>query len=592
MRFSLSHLKLLAVNRYTFFLLFLLVYTWIAELYGCLPALLPAWRLETPLLLYIYFYFNQITRKSRFQFLIAAIPILLLYAISDVYFLQLGRLLRINEVSELPELFHIIPNGIKILIILVCGLPLLAFFLSLQWRRIRVLALGGVPLLALGLAVAFIPDPFMRGFEKTQQEIVFYSDAKSAYNNGRISMMLYNQARQNSSYEKTAAYRDKPPQLMEYSKVVHTISDQRTKRNVHLIVLESFMDPTLFQNARFSQNPVHPDFEKLFKDKGGYSVSPVFGGATAQAEFEVLCGVPAMRELSGIEFNVFTGAKTLCLPNILSQAGYQTVATNAFVPDFFNSVNAYEGLGFEQTYYPSEYAPVGETYLVSNQMAEDAAKEEDKREKYMFDGDLLAQNLAFVARRIKENPDAPIFNYIMSIYGHTPHQIDTDQRPKIIKVLGDYQDDHFEKSVNQYYYRTEAIAAYVKGLLKVDPKSLIILMSDHLPPLQRGPGTYDNFNYLGKQEGYLHTNRIYFIENGRSVQYNTIHHYDVPQIILNYAMQGKIKRDRSGKFATHKGLFDLNTYREAYFSIMAQAMNVKTLAAPPAKAACPPDQSL
>jgi hypothetical protein len=35
---------------------------------------------------------------------------------------------------------------------------------------------------------------------------------------------------------------------------------------------------------------VHPDFERLFGKKIGFSVSPVFGGKTSQAEFEVLCG--------------------------------------------------------------------------------------------------------------------------------------------------------------------------------------------------------------------------------------------------------------------------------------------------------------
>ncbi|MCB2215224.1 hypothetical protein [Desulfofustis glycolicus] len=72
----------------------------------------------------------------------------------------------------------------------------------------------------------------------------------------------------------------------------------------------------------------------------------------------MLCGVPALRKLSGIEFDVFTGSRTLCLPNILSEAGYQTIATNAFYPDFFNATKAYRGLGFASINFPREFAPV------------------------------------------------------------------------------------------------------------------------------------------------------------------------------------------------------------------------------------------
>ena len=104
--------------------------------------------------------------------------------------------------------------------------------------------------------------------------------------------------------------------------------------------LKALLILTLFKGLTFSQKPVHPDFEKIFKNKGSLSISPVFGGGTAQAEFEVLSGVPAMEKLSGVEFDVFTGAETYGLPALLAKGGYHTMATNAYNPDFFNSINA------------------------------------------------------------------------------------------------------------------------------------------------------------------------------------------------------------------------------------------------------------
>lgn len=556
--------------RYVGFLLFLIAYTLIAECFGGLPSVLPAWRLEIPLLLYFYFYCNKITRPSRWQYLTAAMPIVLTYVIFDTYHVLFGRLLRIIEVTELPEMFLVMPIPNKILLILAVGLPLGVFLRSVQWRRVRPLVLGAVPLLALVVAVEGFPAFVMAGFERTQKPIDWKSDANSAGFNGRISMAIYNEARRISSLEKTMAYRGNSPFLNAFGDLVAKVKEVKGKHNVHLIVLESFLDPTLLRNAQFSRSPAHPSFEALFQNTGGLSVSPVFGGATAQAEFEVLCGVPAMRELSGIEFDVFTGAQTLCLPNILGQAGYHAMATNAFLPDFFNSTKGYEGVGFENIYYPSEYAPGVETYFSIGDVTDEA---------FMYDGDLFSQNLAFVSDWLKRNPGRPLLNYIMTIYGHTPHLINLDKRPKTVefKGMGTFRDDQLERAVNQYYYRTEVIAAYVKELMRIDPHSIIILVSDHLPSLTYGPNTYKDLHYLDNTEDSIHLNRIYVVENGRAVHYDTIHHYDVPRLILNYVTQAKFSQTFAQNADLREKRIGLATLRDQYMTIMAHAMDGKPI---------------
>lgn len=548
------------------FLLFLVLYTLIAGYFGGLPSVLPAWRLEIPLLLYLYFYATVITRSSRWQYLTAALPIILAYAIFDIYYVLFGRLLRITEVTELPEMFMVMPAMNKILLLLLVGLPLFIFLHSVQWGRLRPLIRGAVPLLALVVAVEMFPALFMEGFERTQKPVDWKSDVKSAGRNGRISMTLYNEARRINSLEKTMAYRGNIRLISAFENVVEKVRDVERKHNVHLIVLESFLDPKLLRNARFSRSPEHPSFEALFRDNKGLSISPVFGGATAQAEFEVLCGVPAMRELSGIEFDVFTGAQTLCLPNTLSQAGYHTIATNAFSPDFFNSTNGYKGVGFEKSYYPSEYVPMAETYFSLGDV---------KNEAFMYDGDLFSQNLAFVSKWISQNPGKPLLNYIMTIYGHTPHLINLDKRPKIIELegIGTYQDDQLERAVNQYYYRTEAIAAYVTELKRIDPHSIIILVSDHLPSLTYGPNTYKDLHYLGNTEDSTHMNRIYIIENARAVHYDTIHHYDVPRLILSYLTRTEFGQTFTLSENPREKQTKPSSLREQYMTIMACAMD-------------------
>lgn len=559
-----SRLKSLTINRYAAFLLFLLGYTEILQQHGGLPSLLPAWRLEIPLLLYLYFFLNQLLRRSRLQPLVAAAPLVLFYGVFDAYYIMFGRMLRITEITELPEMFQVLPPLAIALIGALIGLPLLAFLASLELRTRRAtMAMASLPLLALLLMVEMTPNFFIAAFQESQQEIVFYSDTASARNNGRLSMMLYNEARRKSCRGKIAGHQMNPASLIDFDKVVAGLKAQQKKRNIHLIVLESFLDPGLLKEARFSRNPAHPAFSKLLAKKGGISISPVFAGGTAQAEFEVLCGAPALREFSGIEFDVFTGAKTTCLPHILSQGGYETNATNSYKPDFFNSTNAYTGIGFEKRYYPQEFAAGYDTYFSTGDVTE---------EDYMFDGVLFSQNLEFITRRIRENPKLPIFNYVIGMYGHSPHDLNLGKRPKIIEMLGKFRDEGLEKAVNQYYYRTEAIATFVKGLIAADPQSLIILVSDHLPSLS-GSQTYKELNYLGGTVEATFLNRIFIIENGRPVRQNTIHHFDIPRIILNYATRGKYCQEHDCNFTTHDTPVARNAYRDDYLDIMSQAMD-------------------
>jgi phosphoglycerol transferase MdoB-like AlkP superfamily enzyme len=558
-----AKLKNLLISRYLLFPLILVALTEILQHYGALPSLRPAWRFEIPLLCYLYWLANRVTRPNRLQPLIAALPILVLYGIFDFYHLRLGRLLRLTEVTELPEMFQVVPLSFKLLSAAMVGLPLLIFLLALHWRRLTGALAGSLPLLVLAGSILFCPDRFVAAFKEIQQPLVFYSDTRSAALNGRLSMLLYNEARRRSAIEKTSGYRDNARFQEKFSHLTGLVQKQKVKPNVHVVVLESFFDPTLLKKAKFSQNPTHPDFAALFAGKGSLSISPVFGGGTAQAEFEVLCGVPAMQELSGVEFNMFTGSKTLCLPQILAEGGYQTLATNAFVPEFYNSTNAYTGMGFADIYYPKEYVPSGESYFGTGDVT---------GETYMFDGELLSQNLDFIARRLKEPTDRPIFNYVISMYGHLPHDINLEKRPRRVRLESDFYDEQLERAVNQYYYRTQAIAAFVRGLTRLDPKSLIILVSDHLPPFAYGPDTYRNLDYLGGVEKDIHLNRVFFIENGKAVPYRTIHHYDLPKVVLNYVTGGQYCGTGDCGFNAVEADGSTAAYQEEYLTIMARAM--------------------
>ena len=142
-------------------------------------------------------------------------------------------------------------------------------------------------------------------------------------------------------------------------------------------------------------------------------------------------------------------------------------------------------------------------------------------------------------RHLAEHPGQPLFNYLLTIFGHTPHNEDLDKRPRIIKVETPHNDEHLERVVNHFYYRTEALAAYVRELIALDPDSLILLVSDHVPPLQFGPPTYKALGYMGNIEGSHFYNRIAILDRGRPVPYPPLRHFDFPDLIVDTLTGGR-----------------------------------------------------
>jgi phosphoglycerol transferase MdoB-like AlkP superfamily enzyme len=582
--YALSGITYMIFNRYTAFLLGLYAYSMIILMLGGLGGVLAFTGIEQlmifpygdengvmlkreywemTLLFYLYCYFNMILRPSRWQGLLAAVPLFLAYLGQDIYYLMYSNVFRFSELAEVPELFKVLSVPQILLLVVAVGIPLGTFLWSINYRKLWLVVAGALPVALLIGAAEFYPEQYTATYRKVGRQIEYWSDAVSAENNGRFMMLLYREAERQISQVKTAAFRDRPKYEQQAQQLAGLIRTGGNNRNVHMVVLESFIDPTLFKNASFTKDPFHPSFKKLFGNKMGFSVSPVVGGKTAQAEFELLCGVPAFEELAGVEFNGFTGAPAYCLPGTLQLAGYQSMASNAYNPSFFNEPNAYQGMGFARMFFPREYVAGSDSYLSRGDTTGES--------EYMFDRTLFSQNLEFITPFLKDKDGPPLFNYIMTVYGHFPHMLNHEKRPQVLKMISSFKDQHLERAANQMFYRTEALAEYVNRLIELDEKSLIILVSDHVPPGQHGRKSYLKLRYLNNKNESLNMNRIMIIEDGKVRKYTTIHHYDVPAMVLNYVTRGSYCKEHSCGFVENKYLDDRMDRHDDYMRVMAHA---------------------
>jgi len=513
---------------------------------------------EAPLLLYLFALLQAPLRRHRLRPWAAAWPLAWLYLLHDEYFLRWGDVPSFADVALFADLFVVIGIGWGALVVLALLLPLFAWCACLERpppypRRITLLLLAPAVLGWLCLVVA--PARTYAAMNALTEDAE-WSDRRNAEQWGRVYAALLRQARRGSFAEEL---RDFEPLASSSLHVSREELARLDRRNVHIIVMESFVDLRLLKGVQFSKPPFDPELARWVDPYIGTSVSPVFGGETARAEFEVLCGVPSLR-LFGLEFLGFSGARTYCLPTILGEAGYRTVLTFPHGPVFFNTRRAYPGLGFDQVIYADRFSSPGSESVAIGDV------------DYIEDGDLFPQNLEKVRALLRQG--RPFLNYVMTLYGHWPFDIDTRRHPLEISVTPASED--LRKMANQMLLRTRALHAHIKALIDLDPTGIIVLVGDHLPPLPGGKAEYLRLGYRERAgftrlpaELRTYENFLLVLVAGVPQKLPRMRHFDLSRWVLNELSQGEICRRSACDFG--RTPFDRQQYLAPYQTILGLA---------------------
>jgi len=511
-------------------ILFLLSYPPLSNLYGGIYAwdhgAINFMPLEFFLVTISYYSLFFVLKDNRYRYFLALMPIILFYIFYEYYFISFGKIFKLCDLSEIPELVDVLPFWQIALYVTI----LLHVFFILAINLTKVWCRYLLPIIMVIMIVVFVsikPVWYIDGLFRTWARFgaTYWSDQGTAQN-GYITVLLYFEAEMVNSKDIASQIYNINAKDYEASqnKLAQFLKERNNKRNIHVIMMESFFNPKLFAKISYNDTVYAKDFSNLIDKNESAVISPVFGGFTAEAEFEVLCGAPALHKYDSIEFNGFTGENVFCVPTLLKEAGYRVVATNSYKPNFFNEINAYKGLGFGEIYFPKQYAPKSNTYLSLV----------DKSD-FMFDGDLFEQNLAFVKAHLEQKDHPAIFNYVLGVYGHLPFNIDKKRHPIRLQAQINKKplNDEYQRSVNQIYYRTQALADYLQKLIKLDPDSLIIIMGDHVPKLG-GMNFYYDMGYRNNEEDNIHKPPAFFIINSQFVKKNVLHQYDMITVMYDY----------------------------------------------------------
>ncbi|WP_162917537.1 sulfatase-like hydrolase/transferase [Dongia deserti] len=240
---------------------------------------------------------------------------------------------------------------------------------------------------------------------------------------------------------------------------------QVAPRNVHVIALESFIDPLSIPGVTVAPEPLAPLFQEWRRNGGLAAVQPVYAGRSPDGLFEILCGLPATLDESAIIFSHMTLPTIDCLPRKLAALGWRTESWVPVPPEEFTYDQAYARIGFETRMFDHDVD-------MSDRDGETLSAES-----------ILRQNLEHVKQGLRSGQ--PLFNHVFVTAGHFPFLLDTNKRPYRIgvqpnaKILAAY--------VNCAYYTSHAVQSYVDELKRIDPDGIIVILGDHPPGLPGVP---------------------------------------------------------------------------------------------------------
>jgi len=190
------------------------------------------------------------------------------------------------------------------------------------------------------------------------------------------------------------------------------------------------------ESCYFENKPaslLHNDFARLLSNghKFSHLVSPVYGGNTAEAEFEAITGFPA-NGLPGVKFQIYGSGfpPKETLPILLKKNQYRSYYYHNGIPSSWNREEALPKLGFEQDFFYDDMT----------------------KEKTTWARDSVAYNKILELYAIEAKSPAPIYNQIMTFYTHGPYHDEqgdggiSSYNKKVKLVVDDYLD--FEKSLS------------------------------------------------------------------------------------------------------------------------------------------------
>jgi hypothetical protein len=429
----------------------------------------------------------------------------------------------------LPDLLRVLEPWLALCLMVATSAVAVAFLANFRLPRTRRERLLVAPLVVLALYFAGLQaEPSLAHFAASK--IPVPGRAYPAYGHfyGAYAVFVRNADWKHTMARLQAVRRDLgvPPALGRAQ------LPDFVPRNLHIVVAESFTDPAWYTGYGLLDAELPPLFKRWRMGPTSTALSPVFAGRSSNAEFEVLCGVPAAVGPSEMVFWRVGERSLPCLPGLLAQHGYVSRSLVPSSPDIFNAAIAYRSFGFSRSVFSDELDMT------------------DRDGNYLSAEATLARHLERLAPLLEAA--APVFSYVFINANHYPYTRNEGRRPTVLRPTPD--DPTIEAYVNGAYYSALAIDRFVEQLRTRDPTGLIVILGDHAPALGRDFAGYRFGGRVASDEpdplrrASLYEVPLLVLDAGEHVAVGRLPTYLIPYLVLDRLTGGRFCQANSCEF--------------------------------------------
>lgn len=244
-----------------------------------------------------------------------------------------------------------------------------------------------------------------------------------------------------------------------------TIINPESLPNIIVIMNESFADFNILGTQLRTNQPVTPFLDALQENTiRGYALTSIFGGTTANSEFEFLTGLSMANTPEGsCPYQQHITSKTFSIAHVLASCGYKTFATHPYFATGWNRLNVYPHIGFDDSTFIEAYP------------------HEDLLREYISDQEMYN----YVLDCLYAETEVPLFLFGITMQNHGDYNYEGPNYEQSI-VLEGYEMDHpmTEQYLTLIHESDKAVEYLLTELESYPEDTIVLFFGDHLPQIE------------------------------------------------------------------------------------------------------------
>lgn len=235
--------------------------------------------------------------------------------------------------------------------------------------------------------------------------------------------------------------------------------------NILVIMNESFADFTILGSELRTNQPVTPFLDSLQENTiRGYALASIFGGTTANSEFEFLTGCSmASLPTGSVPYQQYISSDVYSLPWLMNAYGYRSMVTHPYSASGWNRLTVYPCFGFSESTF------------------DDAYPWENLIRDFVSDQEMYE----YVLERLAEPSEQPLFLFGITMQNHGDYIYTGENYEQAIFLEG-YENDYpmAEQYLTLLRESDKAVEYLLTELAGFPEDTVVLFFGDHFPKVE------------------------------------------------------------------------------------------------------------